>query len=71
MPKLKQIKFQNHHKQQEVKNIIYSDIECYVKSNNEKIGDNTYKIFEQMPIAIGFSFHCNYESYLGWDCIND
>ena len=27
-PKLKQIKFKNYHKQQEVKNVIYSDIEC-------------------------------------------
>ena len=35
-PKLKQIKFKNHYKQQEVKNVIYSYIECYRDSINEK-----------------------------------
>ena len=35
--KLKQIKFKNHHKEQEVKNVIYSDIECYMEGVNEKI----------------------------------
>ena len=50
-PKLKQIKFKNHYKQQEVKNVIYSDIECYMNSINKKIVDNTYKIYDHLPIA--------------------
>ena len=41
-PKLKQIKFKNQHKQQEVKNVIFADIECYMKGTDQKIGDNTY-----------------------------
>ena len=40
-PKLKQIKFNNHHQQKEVKNIIYIDVECYREGANKKIGDNT------------------------------
>ena len=42
-PKLKQIKFKNLYKQQEVNNVILSDIECYMKGTDEKIGSNTYK----------------------------
>ena len=52
-PKLKQIKFKNQHKQQEVNNVIFSDIECYMKGTDEKIGSNTYKISEHPPIALG------------------
>ena len=37
----------------------------------ENIGDNTYKIFEQMAIATGFRFIGNYESYFGLDCFKD
>ena len=62
-PKLKQIKFKNHYKQQEVKYAIYSNIECYMKSINKKIGDNTYKISEHVPIAIGSSWNGDYQSY--------
>ena len=51
-PKLKQIKFKNHYKQQEVKNVIYSDIECYMDSIIKKIVDNTYKISDHVHIAI-------------------
>ena len=69
-PKLKQIKFKNHYKQ-EVKKVIYSDIECYMDSINKKIGDNTYKIFDHVPIAIGFSWNGDYKSYFGPDCIKD
>ena len=56
-PKLKQIKFKNQHKQQEVNNVIFSDIECYMKGTDEKIGSNTHKISELVPIAIGYSWH--------------
>ena len=43
-PKLKKIKFRNHYRQQELNNVIFSDIECYMKGTDEKIGSNTYKI---------------------------
>ena len=66
-PKLKQIKFKNLHQRQDVKNVIFSDIECYMKGVSETIGDNTYKISEHVPITIGFSFNANYESYFGSD----
>ena len=35
-PKLKQIKFKNQRRQQEVNNVIFSDIECYMKGTDEK-----------------------------------
>ena len=80
-PKLKQIKFKNQYKQQEVNNVMFSDIECYMKGTDEKIGSNTYKISEHVPIAIGYSWQskdevlskdevCN-RSYFGPDCIKD
>ena len=62
-PKLKQIKFKNQRKQQEVDKIIFSDIECYMKGTDEKIGSNTYKISEHVPIAIGYSWHSKDEVY--------
>ena len=67
-PKLKQINFKNHYKQQEVKNVIYSDIECFMDSINKNIGDNTYKISDHVPIALGFSFNGDCGSYFGPDC---
>ena len=73
-PKLKQIKFKNQHRQQEVNNVIFSDIECYMKGTDAKIGSNTYKISEHVPIAIGYSWHSKDEvrrSYFGPDCIKD
>ena len=85
-PKLKQIKFKNQHKQQEVNNVLFSDIECYMKGTDEKIGSNTYKISEHAPIAIGYSWHSRDQwqsmtegqsenllrrSYFGPDCIKD
>ena len=60
-PKLKQIKFKNQHKQQEVNNVIFSDIECYMKGTDEKIGSKTYKISEHAPIAIGYSWHSRHQ----------
>ena len=54
-----------------MKNVIYSDIECYMDSTNKKIGDNTYKISDHVPIAIGFSWNGDYKSYFGPDCIKD
>ena len=36
-PKLKQIKFKNQYKQQEVNNVIFSDIKCYMKGSDENI----------------------------------
>ena len=56
-PKLNQTKFKNQYKQQEVNNVIFSDIEFYMKGTDEKIGSNTYKISEHVPIAIGYSWH--------------
>ena len=52
--KLKQIKFKNYYKQNEVKNVIHSGIECYVDSINKKIGNNTYKISDKylLPLAV-------------------
>ena len=38
-------------------NVIFSDIECYMKGTDEKIGSNTCKISEHVPIAIGYSRH--------------
>ena len=73
-PKLKQIKFMNQHRQQEVNNVIFSDIKCYMKGTDEKIGSNTYKISEHVPIAIGYSWHSKDEvrrSYFGSDCMKD
>ena len=77
-PKLKQNKFKNEHKQQEVNNVIFSDIECYMKGTDGKIGSNTYKISEHAPIAIGYSWHSRHQSgsllcrsYFGPDCIKD
>ena len=61
--KLKQIKFKNQYKKQEVNNIIFSDIECYKKGTDEKIGSNTYKISEHVPIVIGCGWHSNDEVY--------
>ena len=63
-PKLKQIKFKNHYKQQKVKNVVYSDIECYMVSINKKIGDNTYRISDHVFFAIGFRWNGDYKSYL-------
>ena len=48
-------------------------------SNNKKIGDNTYKISDHVPFAVGFSWgtkgeapnNGNYKSYSGPDCIKD
>ena len=51
-PKFKKINFKNHCKQQEVKNVIYSDFECYMDSINKKIGDNSYKISHHVTIAV-------------------
>ena len=75
---MKQIKFKNQHKQQEVNNVIFSDIECYMKRTDEKIGSNTYKISEHAPIAIGYSWHSRHQSgnllhrsYFGPECIKD
>ena len=81
-PKLQQVKFKNQHKQQEVINVILSDIECYMKGTYEKIGINTSKISEHVPIAIGYSWHSKdevlsrsakllHKSYFGPDCIKD
>ena len=70
-PKLKQINFKNYYKQQKVKNVIYSDIECYMDSINKKVGDNTYKISDHVPITIDFSCNCDYKSYFGKDCNKD
>ena len=70
-PKLKQIKFKNHYKQQEMKNVIYRDIKCYMDSIDKKIVDNTYKISDQVPIAIAFSWSVDYKSNFGLDCIKD
>ena len=52
-PKLKQIKFKNHHKEQEFKNVIYSDIEGYMEGVNKRIGDNMYMLSTHVPIAVG------------------
>ena len=70
-PKLKQVKFKNYYKQQEMKNVIYSDFECYMDSINKKIGNNTNKISDHVLIAVGFSNNGNYKSYFGPDCIKD
>ena len=37
----------------------------------KKTGDNTYKIFYHIPIAIGFSCNGHYESYFGLGCIKN
>ena len=50
---------------------FYSDTDCYMEGVNKKIGDNTYIISTHVPIAIGFSFNANYESYFGLDCIKE
>ena len=45
-----------------------------MKGTDEKIGSNTYKISEQVPIAIGYSWHRKDEvrrSYFGPNCIKD
>ena len=42
-----------------------------MKSVSETIGDNTYKISEQVPINSGFSFNANYELCFGSDFIED
>ena len=46
-----------------------------MKGTDEKIGSNTYKISEHVPIANGYSWHSKDEvlsrSYFGPDCIKD
>ena len=57
-----------------------------MNSFNKKIGDNTYKISNHIPVVVGLSwgranpvsptkgeapFNGNYESYFGPDCIKD
>ena len=37
---MKHITFKNYHKQKEVENVIYADIECYMEGMNRRIGDN-------------------------------
>ena len=54
-----------------MKNIIFSDIECYMKGTDKKKGDNTYKISENIPIAIGSILNGEYCSYFGSNCIKD
>ena len=70
-PKIKEIKFKNQHKQQEVRNVIFADIECYMKGTDQKIGEKTYKISEHVPIAVGYNYNCNHRSYFGSNCIKD
>ena len=70
-PKLKQIKFKNQHRQQEVNNVIFNDIECYMKGTDEKIGRNTYKISEHVPIAIGYSWHSKDEVLSRWQSMTE
>ena len=52
-------------------NAIFTDIECYMKGTDEKIGSNTYMISENAPIAFGYNCNCNHRSYFGPDCIKD
>ena len=62
-----------------MKNVIYSDIECYMDRINKKIDDNIYKISDHVRIAVGFSWGTNdeapdngiYKSSFGPDCIKD
>ena len=70
-PKLKQINFKNQYKQQEVNNVIFSDIECYMKGTYEKIGSKTYKISEHVPIAIGYSWHSKDEMLSRWQSMTE
>ena len=45
-----------------------------MKGTDEKIGSNTHKIFEHVPIAIGYSWLSKNEvhrSYFDPDCIRD
>ena len=64
-PKLKQIKSKNQHNQQEMKNVIYSDIEFYMEGVSKMNGENTYKISNHIPFAVGVNFNTIYESYFG------
>ena len=70
-PKIRQIKFKNHYKQEEVMNVIHSDIKFFMDSINKKIGDNTFKISDHVLIAVGISFNGDYGSYFDPSCIND
>ena len=51
-------------------NVIFSDIECYMKGTDEKIGSNTYKISEHVSIAIGYSWHSK-DEMLSKDEVNN
>ena len=42
-----------------------------MKGTNHKIGDNTYKISEHVPIAVGYNYNCNHRSYFGSYFIKD
>ena len=42
-----------------------------MKGTDQKIGDNTYKISEHVPIAVGYNYNCNHRSYFGSNCIKD
>ena len=39
-----------------------------MKGVDKKIGDNTYKDSDHVPIAVGFSVNGKYESYFDSDC---
>ena len=56
-PKLKQINFKNQHRQKEVNNVIFSDIECYMKGTDEKNGSIHIGYLTHVLIAIGYSWH--------------
>ena len=71
-PTKKLVTFKNYHKQHEVDNVIFTDVECYMEGMNRSIGDNMFVISKHVHISVGFSFNNDcYKDYFGTDCFID
>lgn len=56
------LKFRNYQKKQSVPFVIYGDFESLL----EKIDDDTRKIHEHKPCAVGYYLRCNYDENLSY-----
>ena len=85
LPNKEIVTFKSYQKQQELANVVFADIECYLEGMNRSIGDKMFVISKQVPISVGFSWGSAslvtltkseapfnndcYEDYFGTDCI--
>ena len=54
-PTKKHVTLKNYHKQQEVENVIYADIESYMESMNRSLGDNMFLISKHYLVQLGLA----------------